>query len=232
MTQYTGARGKSGTSQASAEFMAEIRNLLDDAKVVWQTGELGKVDLGGGGTVAMYIAALNVDVVDVGVPGALDARPLRGRLQAGRLPDLPRLPGVYRREIAGPVPAARSRGRRPPGRRRAADFPTVRMVRLFDFLGPFSLIVYFAVGIIIGVTIFPLRWLRLNGWLQTAGIALTLFSMGASMAGSPTFLTDLRTAGVRAFLFAAVTIAGSVLLVYILSRITLPRQVRKKEDAE
>ena len=48
--------------------MAEIRNLLDDAKVVWQTGELGKVDLGGGGTVAMYIAALNVDVVDVGVP--------------------------------------------------------------------------------------------------------------------------------------------------------------------
>ena len=68
VTQYTGARGKSGTSQASAEFMAEIRNLLDDAKVVWQTGELGKVDLGGGGTVAMYIAALNVDVVDVGVP--------------------------------------------------------------------------------------------------------------------------------------------------------------------
>ena len=106
------------------------------------------------------------------------------------------------------------------------------MGRLFDFLGPFSLIVYFAVGIIIGVTIFPLRWLRLNGWLQTAGIALTLFSMGASMAGSPTFLTDLRTAGVRAFLFAAVTIAGSVLLVYILSRITLPRQVRKKGDAE
>ena len=68
VTQYTGARGKSGTSQASAEFMAEIRSLLDDAQVPWQTGELGKVDLGGGGTVAMYIAALDVDVVDVGVP--------------------------------------------------------------------------------------------------------------------------------------------------------------------
>ncbi len=106
------------------------------------------------------------------------------------------------------------------------------MVDLFDFLGPFSLIVYFAAGILIGVTVFPLRWLRLNGWLQTAGIALTLFSMGASMAGSPTFLADLRTAGVRALLFAAATIAGSVLLVYILSRIALPRREREKEDAE
>ena len=50
------------------KLLTEIRNLLDDAKVAWQTGELGRVDLGGGGTVAMYIAALNVDVVDVGVP--------------------------------------------------------------------------------------------------------------------------------------------------------------------
>lgn len=106
------------------------------------------------------------------------------------------------------------------------------MVSLFDFLGPFSLIVFFVIGIAVGVTVFPLKWLKVNGWLQTAGIALTLFSMGASMAGSPPFLTDLRTAGVRAFLFALVTVACSVLLVYILSRIALPRQVRKKEDAE
>lgn len=68
VTQYTGAGGKSGTSQASAEFMARVRNLLDGAGVSWQTGELGKVDQGGGGTVAMYVAAFNVDVVDVGVP--------------------------------------------------------------------------------------------------------------------------------------------------------------------
>ena len=66
--KYTGARGKSGTSDASAEFMAEVRNLLFKNDVLWQTGELGKVDGGGGGTVAMYIANLNVDVVDVGVP--------------------------------------------------------------------------------------------------------------------------------------------------------------------
>ncbi|MDD5952758.1 MAG: aminopeptidase [Oscillospiraceae bacterium] len=66
--KYTGARGKSGTSDASAEFMAEIRKLFYDNNVLWQTGELGKVDGGGGGTVAMFIANLDIDVVDVGVP--------------------------------------------------------------------------------------------------------------------------------------------------------------------
>ena len=68
ITKYTGARGKSGTSDASAEFMAEIRALLDDNDVVWQSAELGAVDAGGGGTVAMYLAAQNIDVVDLGVP--------------------------------------------------------------------------------------------------------------------------------------------------------------------
>ena len=68
ITKYTGARGKSGTSDASAEFVGWIRKMLDEKGVVWQTGELGKVDLGGGGTVAMYIANLGVDVVDLGVP--------------------------------------------------------------------------------------------------------------------------------------------------------------------
>ncbi len=68
ITKYTGARGKSGTSDASAEFMGRVRRLLDDADVLWQTGELGKVDAGGGGTVAMYIANLDVDTVDLGVP--------------------------------------------------------------------------------------------------------------------------------------------------------------------
>ncbi len=68
ITKYTGSRGKGGTSDASAEFMGEIRNLLDKENVCWQTGELGKIDEGGGGTVAKYIAHLNVDVVDLGVP--------------------------------------------------------------------------------------------------------------------------------------------------------------------
>ena len=68
ITKYTGARGKSGTSDASAEFMGKIRKILNDNGVIWQIGELGKVDQGGGGTVAQYIAKLNIDVVDLGVP--------------------------------------------------------------------------------------------------------------------------------------------------------------------
>lgn len=68
ITKYTGARGKSGTSDASAEYMALIRRLLDQNEVLWQIGELGRVDAGGGGTVAKYIANLNVDTVDLGVP--------------------------------------------------------------------------------------------------------------------------------------------------------------------
>lgn len=68
VTKYTGARGKSGSSEASAEFMAEIRRVLDAGKVCWQMGELGKVDVGGGGTVAQYVANRNIDVVDIGVP--------------------------------------------------------------------------------------------------------------------------------------------------------------------
>ena len=68
VTKYTGARGKSGTNDATAEMMGFARRLLDGEKVVWQTGELGKVDQGGGGTVALYVSQHNIDTVDLGVP--------------------------------------------------------------------------------------------------------------------------------------------------------------------
>ena len=68
LTKYTGAGGKSSTSDAGAEFVGEISRIMDGKNVVWQTGELGKVDFGGGGTVAKYVAELNVDVIDLGVP--------------------------------------------------------------------------------------------------------------------------------------------------------------------
>lgn len=68
VTKYTGGRGKGGTSDASAEFVGEVARLFNDNKVKWQMGELGAVDAGGGGTVAKYIANMDVDVVDVGVP--------------------------------------------------------------------------------------------------------------------------------------------------------------------
>jgi aspartyl aminopeptidase len=68
MSKYTGARGKSSTNDASAEFVSFIRRLFAENGVIWQTAELGKVDAGGGGTVAMYIANHNIETVDIGVP--------------------------------------------------------------------------------------------------------------------------------------------------------------------
>ncbi len=68
VTKYTGGRGKSGSNDASAEYMAEVREMLESENVIWQIGELGKVDAGGGGTVALYISGLGVDTVDLGVP--------------------------------------------------------------------------------------------------------------------------------------------------------------------
>ena len=66
--KYTGSRGKGGASDASAEVMGHIRTTLDEAGVLWQIATLGKVDQGGGGTVAAYMANRNIDTVDAGVP--------------------------------------------------------------------------------------------------------------------------------------------------------------------
>ena len=66
--KYTGARGKSGSSDAAAEVMGYVRKLFSEQDVIWQTGELGKVDQGGGGTVACYMANRNIPTVDAGVP--------------------------------------------------------------------------------------------------------------------------------------------------------------------
>ena len=66
--KYTGARGKSGASDASAEAMGHVRTTLDNAGVLWQIATLGKVDQGGGGTVAAYMANRNIVTVDAGVP--------------------------------------------------------------------------------------------------------------------------------------------------------------------
>lgn len=65
--KYTGARGKSGSNDANAEYVAEIRNIMDKHNVSWQTSELGKVDQGGGGTIAYILAEYNMEVIDCGV---------------------------------------------------------------------------------------------------------------------------------------------------------------------
>ena len=68
LCKYTGARGKSGSSDADAETVAYARRVLDGENVVWQISEMGKVDAGGGGTVAQYMANRNITTLDAGVP--------------------------------------------------------------------------------------------------------------------------------------------------------------------
>lgn len=68
LCKYTGSGGKYGTSDATAEFVYQVTNLLNEANVPWQICELGKVDEGGGGTVAVYLSKLDMDVIDMGVP--------------------------------------------------------------------------------------------------------------------------------------------------------------------
>ena len=68
LTKYTGSRGKGSTNDAHAEFIGFVRRAMAEYGVIWQAGELGRVDVGGGGTVAKYISMHNIDVVDLGVP--------------------------------------------------------------------------------------------------------------------------------------------------------------------
>lgn len=68
ISKYTGGRGKSDSSDANAEFVASVRKIFNDSGVLWQNGELGKVDIGGGGTIAQYVANLGLNVLDCGTP--------------------------------------------------------------------------------------------------------------------------------------------------------------------
>ena len=68
ISKYTGARGKSGASDASAELVGYVRRTFAEAGVIWQLAELGKTDQGGGGTGACYMANRNIETVDAGVP--------------------------------------------------------------------------------------------------------------------------------------------------------------------
>jgi aspartyl aminopeptidase len=68
LTKFTGSGGKYGSSDANAEYVYWVRDLFNQNKIVWQTGELGKVDEGGGGTIAKFLAALGLEIVDCGTP--------------------------------------------------------------------------------------------------------------------------------------------------------------------
>ena len=66
-SKFTGSRGKSGSNDANAEYIAHIRNIFDDEKIHYQFAELGKVDVGGGGTIAYILALYGMEVIDCGV---------------------------------------------------------------------------------------------------------------------------------------------------------------------
>lgn len=68
LNKYTGVRGKGGSNDANAEFLQELRELFDKKDIIWQTGELGKIDQGGGGTIAFILAKYGAEVVDFGLP--------------------------------------------------------------------------------------------------------------------------------------------------------------------
>jgi aspartyl aminopeptidase len=68
ISKYTGVRGKGGCSDANAEFVGFVKDVFEDANVIWQSGELGKVDQGGGGTIAYILANRGAEVLDCGVP--------------------------------------------------------------------------------------------------------------------------------------------------------------------
>ncbi len=68
LIKYTGSKGKSGANDANAEYIGKLRKMFNDNEVIWQSAELGKVDQGGGGTIAYIMASYNMEVVDVGVP--------------------------------------------------------------------------------------------------------------------------------------------------------------------
>ena len=68
INKYTGSRGKSGASDANAEYVAKIRNIFESNDISYQVSELGKIDLGGGGTIAYILANKGIDVIDCGVP--------------------------------------------------------------------------------------------------------------------------------------------------------------------
>ncbi len=88
-----------------------------------------------------------------------------------------------------------------------------------QFLSSFSILIYLVVGAVLGATIFPRRLLWANNRLITIGLALVLFTMGASLGGSPTLLADLAAAGSQAAVLAVAATAGSVLVVWLLTRL-------------
>ena len=84
-TKYGGSGGKYSASDANAEYVGWIRRIFNEHGVIWQAGELGKIDEGGGGTIAKHLAIHGLEIIDSGPPAPVHALPLRSGLQGGPL---------------------------------------------------------------------------------------------------------------------------------------------------
>ena len=136
--KYTGSRGKSGANDASAEQMGYLTRMMDAAGVAWQIGELGRIDLGGGGTVATEVAHSGIAVVDIGVPVLSIALALRGGQQERPVHGLPCLQHLYRPQNSkhkrgaapqGAAPFGLSWGRRAPAGRNNGWESSTKLIR-------------------------------------------------------------------------------------------------------
>ena len=101
---------------------------------------------------------------------------------------------------------------------------------MLDFLGPFTLIVYFIVGAVIGLFIFPLKHLKYARYAQTICLVFLMFSVGVSLGSGETFWQDLGTAGFKAIFYAILPIAFSIALVYLITRIFFKKYLNKTKE--
>ncbi len=99
-------------------------------------------------------------------------------------------------------------------------------------MGPISILIFLLIGMVIGWKCFPEKWNKLNINIQLASTLVLIFSMGVSLGSRPGFIHELANMGLRSFVFAALAIAGSILVVYPLTRKCLVGMKLKECDEE
>lgn len=98
---------------------------------------------------------------------------------------------------------------------------------MLDFLGPFTLIFYFAIGIAAGIKLFPTKFLKANRVIQTICLCVILFNSGIALGTNPNLWEDLRTAGIQALCYALLPIAFSIGTIYLLTRFVFNKEEKR-----
>ena len=89
---------------------------------------------------------------------------------------------------------------------------------MLDLFGPFTLIIYFLIGLLIGCKVFPSKFLKVNSLIQLICLSIILFSLGLSLGSEERFLSQIKDVGIEAFFYAVLAILGSVGVVYLFTR--------------